>query len=85
MPRSRNQGLALIIGVLLAIPLSAFAHHISMSFSNWELQPEAARVVFRLPLADAVWIMDPERVIVQEVMIQIKGPVDEALKRRGGG
>ena len=77
-----NKWLSLVIGVLLAVPAGALAHHISMSFSSWELKPDSAGLVFRLPLADAVWIMDPSLVIKQEVMIQIKGPVDEALKSR---
>ena len=67
---------------LLLLSVPAFAHHISMSFSSWELKPSEARVIFRLPLADAVWIMDPSLVVKQEVMIQIKVPVDEALKGR---
>jgi ABC-type nickel/cobalt efflux system permease component RcnA len=82
MLRPGNQRLSLLLGILLAIPAGAFAHHISMSFSSWELKPDQARVVFRLPLADAVWIMDPSLVIKQEVMIQIKAPVDETLKGR---
>jgi len=70
------------IATLFLHPLLAHAHHISMSFSAWELKPTEAKVVFRMPLADAVWIMDPNLVIKQEVMIQIKVPVDEALKGR---
>jgi len=95
MLRPENKGLSLIWGgksvwsrhtvpllALLLWTIPAFAHHISMSFSSWELKPAEARVVFRMPLADAVWIMDSSLVIKQEVMIQIKGPVDEALKGR---
>ena len=79
VPILKNRWLSLFI---LAVPLSVFAHHISMSFSTWELKSDQARVVFRMPLADAVWIMDPDLVIKQEVMIQIRVPVDEALKAK---
>ena len=72
----------LFVAALLLAPGPARAHHISMSFSDWELGEDRASVVFRLPLADAVWVMDPDLVIKQEVRILIKGPVDDDLKSR---
>ncbi|HUT55135.1 MAG TPA: hypothetical protein VM658_17230 [bacterium] len=72
--------LALPALCLLLLPGPASAHHISMSFSQWELKKDSASVVFRLPLADAVWIMDPDLVRVQEASIQLKGPVDAAIR-----
>ena len=72
----------IFVAALLLAPAPARAHHISMSFSDWELGEDRASVVFRLPLADAVWVMDPDLVIKQEVRILIKGPVDDDLRSR---
>ena len=82
VPILKNRWLSLFILFILAAPLSVWAHHISMSFSTWELKSDQARVVFRMPLADAVWIMDPDLVLKQEVMIQIRVPVDETLRAK---
>ena len=71
-----------IIAALFLLPAPARAHHISMSFSDWELGVDRTSVVFRLPLADAVWVMDPDLVVKQEVRILIKGPVDDELRSR---
>jgi ABC-type nickel/cobalt efflux system permease component RcnA len=72
----------LICLVGLIFPVTAFAHHISMSFSDWEFKDEEAKVTYRLPLADAVWIMDVNLVNVYEASIEIKVPVDDDLKAK---
>jgi len=68
------------IAAILFYPITAFAHHISMSFSNWEFEEKNVSVVFRIPLADAIWGMNPNLVAIQESLIRIKVPVDNALK-----
>lgn len=72
---------ALAAALFVLAPLGApLAHHISMSFSDWQFEERKAFASFRLPLADAVWIMDPRLVIRQEASIQIRVPVDDALR-----
>jgi len=67
---------------LLLGPAPAFSHHISMSFSDWELSEDGAAAVFRFPFSDAVWLMDPSLVKKTEASIQIKANVDEVLRSR---
>jgi nickel/cobalt exporter len=53
-----------------------------MSVSDWKLRDDGATVLFRLPFADAVWIMDPNLVFVTEAGVQIKVRVDDQLRDR---
>ena len=67
---------------LLSIASTALAHHVSMSFSEWEFHDAGAALTYRVPLADALWLMDPDLVIKEETRIRLKRPVDEAIDRR---
>ena len=53
-----------------------------MSVSDWKLRDHGASALFRLPFADAVWIMDPNLVFVTEAGVQIKVRVDDQLRDR---
>jgi len=66
------------------IASTALAHHVSMSFSEWEFHDVGASLTYRVPLADALWLMDPDLVIKEETRIRLKRPVDEAIGRRLG-
>lgn len=68
--------------ILILAPSTAFAHYLSVSFSNWEFQKDKAKAVFRIPLTDAIWAMDSDLVVVQEATIKIRIPVDGALRGR---
>ncbi|MCP4756020.1 MAG: hypothetical protein GY866_34600 [Proteobacteria bacterium] len=76
----KRLSVAILVVVLVLTPTVAVSHHVSMSFSNWELGKNEAEAVFRLPLADAVNLYKPELTIVEETIVRIKVPVDDGLR-----
>lgn len=69
----------LVIIVIIAFSIPAFAHHISASASTWKLYEDKAEVDFLYPLADIIYLVSPDHIRKQETFIEIIKPVDDAL------